>query len=298
MQMFKKAVMALAVSALLAGCTAKEDKAAAGTAEETASLEGIVSDTAEKQADTELYGEQAKTEGTAVGIYAHIKEINEDKILISSDSNDFPGAFHVEVPKEVFDITKLSGGMSIRILMLDKEETGTSDIPEYLAKDILILEEGADEIQANVDVLLTQPPAVTLRDPLSSAYTDFEINSGNYSWNCMYEGEMQGVIACGPHPLDAYEREKLKLPRYQHMDAISYSFSATVAPDLLKIRQWDSADIGNIDAEEISVITYYYPSPMIELEPGRVYEFTASWKEDYADLRGFYGEASYVLVTE
>lgn len=252
----------------------------------------------ETQAGTKLYGEQVKIEGIAVGILAHIKEINGNEILISSDSDGFPGAFNVEVPEEVFDLTKLSGGMSVQILMQDKEETDTINIPEYLAKDIIVLEEAVDETQANKDVLLMEPPVVTLSDPLSSLDTDFEIYAGDYSWNCMYEGEMIGVIACGTHPMDEYEREKLKLPHYQHMDAVSYFFSAAVAPDLLKIRKWDSADIGNANAEEISVITYYYQLPMVELEPGRVYEFTASWKEDYVDLRGFYGEASYTLVTE
>lgn len=303
MKMKQKAIVCLlAISAILVSCGAKDTQTDTDVAAENTYVENKTliepEEEPEVQTNTELYGEPVKIEGTAVGILAHIKEINGDEILISSDSDDFPGVFNVEVPENVYDVSGFSGGATIQILMQDKEEKDSSGIPEYLAKNIVVLDEQEDVMQASVDVLLTSAPAFTLTDPLSSTYDPYEIQSGNYSWNCMYEGEMMGVIACGAHPMDGVEVDKLKLPDYQNMSTVSYTFSTTIAPDILKIRKWDAANIGNTDAKEISVITYYYQMPLLELEPGRVYEFTASWKEEYADLRGFYGEASYTLVTE
>lgn len=303
MRMKQKAIICLlAISAILVSCGAKDTQTKVDVTAENTYVENKTfiepEEEPEVQTNTELYGEPVKIEGTAVGILAHIKEINGDEILISSDSDDFPGVFNVEVPENVYDVSGFSGGATIQILMQDKEEKNSSGIPEYLAKNIVVLDEQEDIMQASVDVLLTSAPAFTLTDPLSSTYDPYEIQSGNYSWNCMYEGEMMGVIACGAHPMDGVEVDKLKLPDYQNMSTVSYTFSTTIAPDILKIRKWDAADIGNTDAKEISVITYYYQMPLLELEPGRVYEFTASWKEDYADLRGFYGDASYTLVTE
>lgn len=303
MRMKQKAFLfLLAVTAIFAGCSTKDTQTDTDVEAENTYVENKTliepEEEVEVQTNTELYGEPVKIEGTVVGILAHIKEINGDEILISSDSDDFPGAFNVEVPENVYDVSGFSGGSTIQILMQDKEEKNGSGISEYLAKNIVVLDEQEDVMQASVDVFLTSAPAFTLTDPLSSTYDPYEIQSGNYSWNCMYEGEMIGVMACGSHPMDAIEIDKLKLPDYQNMTTVSYTFSTAIAPDILKIRKWDAADIGNTDAEEMSVITYYYQMPLLELEPGKVYEFTASWKEEYADLRGFYGDASYTLVTE
>ena len=77
-------------------------------------------------------------------IEAHIKEIYDNKILISSDEDDFPGAFEVIVPEHVYNINELHGGQSIQIEMYDTgvmNENGK--IPVYTAVSIrnLIIEE-------------------------------------------------------------------------------------------------------------------------------------------------------------
>lgn len=80
-----------------------------------------------------------------VTIDAHIKEINNgNTILISSDTDDFPGAFEVVVEEDVCDISELYGGQNIRIEMYDSgllNENGK--IPVYIAVSIsdLIIEE-------------------------------------------------------------------------------------------------------------------------------------------------------------
>ena len=37
---------------------------------------------------------------------------------------------------------------------------------------------------------------------------------------------------------------------------------------------------------------------ILELEPGKVYEFDAEWRKENMGRRGFSGSASYVVVTE
>lgn len=155
-----------------------------------------------------------------------------------------------------------------------------------------------DDIRANEDIMLMAPPVITLTDTLSSTYALFEVSPGNYSWNFEFDGEMTGVIACGMHPLDEAERETLKIPQYKNMDRVSFIVGTVVAPDRLIVREWDAADMGNTDAEEISVITFYGPDLLLDLEAGRVYELTAVWEEKNAQVRGFFGEAGYIFVTE
>ena len=83
---------------------------------------------------------------------------------------------------------------------------------------------------------------------------------------------------------------------------VIYTFSTEADPDILTIRQWDisdaETDTEDTDAKEQFVTTLYYKNPLLELEPGKVYEFTAEWKEEKLSQNRFGGTASYVLVTE
>ncbi len=74
-----------------------------------------------------------------VKIYAHIKEIYGNKILISSDTDEFPGAFEVIIPEEVCNMEDLQGGQDILIRMYDTgmvNENGR--IPVYQATELRI----------------------------------------------------------------------------------------------------------------------------------------------------------------
>lgn len=236
--------------------------------------------------------------GEAVEIPAHIKEISGQEILISSDADAFPGVFSVEVPETVSIVSELSEGGFIRILMQNLEEE-ISGIPKYLANDILPLDEPEEPLRADYDLMLTSPPVINLSDPLSSTWESFEVLPGNYSWNYGSGGEMTGVIACGTHPLDAAARiAKLELPKYQRMDTILYSIGMDVGPDRFIVRKWDADDVGNTQARELSVITIYEPTLLLHLETDKIYELTAIWEKEKADMRGFYGDAGYMFATE
>lgn len=234
-----------------------------------------------------------------VGIDAHVKEIHDNSLLISSDSNDFPGVFTVTCADDMPEFSDLQGGTSIQILMRKLEDKDEQGLARYKAERIIILSE--DDKEAQVDILLTEAPTFVLQDVLSSRIDFTELKSGNYSWNVEEGEEGIGVIACGAAPLDEASMDftvRLKLPEYNGMDSVAYTFSTKIAPDILEVRRWSVSDIGNNEANEESVIKYYYKSPILELEAGKVYEFAAVWKKENTGRNKFYGNASYVLVTE
>lgn len=234
-----------------------------------------------------------------VGIKGHIKEVHEGKVLISSDTDDYPGVFWVLGAENLTTPEELKGGTAVFVLMRDTGETGEDGIGRYRAKKFYAF--GEEEYGAVHDILLTDVPPFALTDVLSSTYGSFEIQSGNYTWNSGEDGEGKGIIACGAAPLEEAafpNAARLKLPRYNRMDYVGYVFSTKIQPDQLTVRQWTAEDIGNDEAKEESVSTYYYVTPFLELEPGKVYEFGAEWKKENQERHGFWGTASYVLVTE
>ncbi len=301
----QKIIIALLASLIFTGCRAQEPPKPQDMEEKTEITEDTVQDTEKEAGVHEETKESAyqpalleplKLSGKAVGIEAHIKEVKEQEILISSDCDDFPGAFAVEVPESVFDVSLLMGGTSVRIVMEEKE--GTGENTKYQARGIEIVQEQEETAASGEEVPRLSPPSFVLGDPLSSTAASFEIYPGNYNWNYKDGDEMAGVIACGVHPLDDIEREKLKLPRYNGMEAVIYMLSTDVSPDMLIINVWDAEDIGNTQAETGAELTLYFPVSMLELEIGKVYEFTAVWAQEKLEQRGFYGDAGYTLVTE
>lgn len=142
-------------------------------------------------------------------------------------------------------------------------------------------------------------PVIQLSDTLSSTVNKFEVQSGNYNLNYLDGKEMQGVVACGSHPLDKSQEkyEKLKLPSYNGIDYVPYLFSCRIEPDRLTVKEWDASQSGDTEAAEISDIVYE-DAFLLELKPGKIYEITADWKEENLDKNGFYGKASYAVRTE
>lgn len=234
-----------------------------------------------------------------VGIKAHVKEIRDDMLLISSDTDDFPGAFAVIGAQKMPQFPELEGGTSILISMRVLGEKDEQGHEKYAAEQILVLQGDEEDVQE--DILLTGAPDFTLCDVLSSRMEPVSLRSGNYTWNVEENGEGTGVVACGAAPLEEASMDftvKLKIPEYNGMDSVPYSFSTKIAPDLLVVRCWNAEDIGNSKAKEESVVRYYYRQPLLQLEAGKVYEFAAEWKDENKDKNGFYGSASYVLVTQ
>lgn len=234
-----------------------------------------------------------------VGINAHVKEIHGDTLLISSDSDDYPGAFIVTDADEMSEFPDLQGGTAIQIVMRKLGETDGQGLMKYQAERMVIL--SGEEAEAQEDILLTEVPVFSLQDVLSSTMNFTELRSGNYSWNVEDGDEGTGVIACGAAPLDEASMDftvRLKVPEYNGMSGAPYMFSTKVAPDTLVVSQWNADDIGSAQAEEEKVTKYYFKSPILELEAGKVYEFALEWKKENAGRNKFYGYASYVLVTE
>ncbi|MDO5424840.1 MAG: hypothetical protein Q4F41_14050 [Eubacteriales bacterium] len=151
------------------------------------------------------------------------------------------------------------------------------------------------------ELFLADAPAFSLTDALSSRYDPFEVKSGNYTWNCAENGVMKGIQACGAAPLEEAEMEaaaKLKLPDYNRMDSVTYTFSTVVDPDVLTVSVWSAEAIGKTEEKAETEEVYEGEMPMLELEAGKVYLFQAEWLEEAFEERGFFGKADYVLVTE
>lgn len=172
---------------------------------------------------------------------------------------------------------------------------GTGDYTNYrLAAEFEI---GADQ---EGQTILQQPPVLVLQDSLSSTYETFEATAGNYTWHSRTEneGEMSGIAACGSAPLEeGKERNPLKLQSYNKMDSVPFLASWEVMPDRAEVNEYDSGDIGNTEAEALST-TVCDGTFFLELRPGRLYAIEAEWLEDGLEDRGFYGAATYVVVTE
>lgn len=167
----------------------------------------------------------------------------------------------------------------------------------------LLEESGETEAETNGSrekTIMKKPPVLYLQDALSSTYSKFEVSSGGYTWYCRTEneGEMAGIAACGAGPLDeAKEKKRLELPRYNKLDYVSYMVTWEEMPDHMTVKEYSITDLGNADAEALS-ITSYDEIFAVDLKPGRVYEIAAEWAEEKLEEKGFYGNASYVVVTE
>lgn len=233
-----------------------------------------------------------------VGIKAHVKENNGNSLLISSDSDDYPGVFIVTGLDEITEAASLQGGTAVHILMQNLHQEDEQGIAKYKAEEITPL--SGDEGSGQEDILLTEVPNFELWDVLSEQTNCIELRSGNYSWNVEEKGEGTGVTACGVAPLEEAGNSivKLKVPEYNNIDGALYGFSTKIAPDILTVRRWNVADINNDLAMEEKIITYYYKTPVLSLQAGKVYEFSAEWKKENAGKNRFYGNANYVLVTE
>lgn len=153
--------------------------------------------------------------------------------------------------------------------------------------------------KAHVDVLLTAPPEITLSDSLSSANTSFTLHSGTGEWSWADKDEITTSVACGSAPLDMDPEQAatLDVPDYNRLDSVPYLLSCVVLPDRILLREWDIQDLGVAEAEPLSETEYSEVLP-IELKKDRVYELVATWEEEKLDERFFFGEASYLFLTE
>lgn len=131
-----------------------------------------------------------------------------------------------------------------------------------------------------IEETLSEPPELrVIWDNGSMA-----VKSGNYSWEGPADnGQTQGVIACGSHPLDGFRKSDFV---GVWGDWLALSFP--VEPDSLEIIRWPGDAAGNVDShgQNVEPEGIYLP-----LEEGEwVYQIVASWNRE-----GWKGQAEYHL---
>lgn len=139
----------------------------------------LVTDTESGTYD-EIRKQQQEMNG--ITIQAHIKEINSDNtILISSDTDDFPGAFEVIVPESVCNIEDLHGGQNIKIKMYDTGMMNANGkIPIYEATELRIhIEEEPIEISLDEVAMKSNAYAVNNLEGVTLQMEKFTASGGD-----------------------------------------------------------------------------------------------------------------------
>lgn len=157
----------------------------------------------------------------------------------------------------------------------------------------------SEKAPAENDLLLTSAPEIGLEDTLSSNLQPFMVRSGNCSWNWLEDGEMVSLVACGSHPLsiDPEKTEILRIPDYKGLEEVNCILSCTRMPERITLREWDISQLGKEETAE-PLVKVYSGQWMLPLKPDKVYELVAEWPEENLEEQGFFGEASYVVVTD
>ena len=96
----------------------------------------------------------------------------------------------------------------------------------------------------------------------------------------------------------AKEKERLKLPRYNQMDSVSYLVSCPVEPDRITVSEYEIADMEHLESAKLISTKTYEEAGFIELKPERAYSIVAEWDKEHLDAYGFYGTGDYSLITE
>ena len=91
--------------------------------------------------------------------------------------------------------------------------------------------------------------------------------------------------------------EILKIPDYNGLEDVNYMLSCTKMPERVTIREWDISQLEETETAEPSV-KVYAGQGMLPLKPDKIYELVAEWPEENLKEQGFFGEASYVVVTD
>lgn len=305
----KKKLSAVAVSfllsVLLAACgNAAIEETTPGLPAETGGLSEEAAETGlftASETEEETAGTKSESAGgtgpveNRVEIRAVVKELAPEKMLISSKSDLFPGAFYVEIPETGVDLSGISEGDTVLIRMKKLEKT-EQNLPCYEA---IWVTQSLQQQEGREDILLTGAPEIRLQDALSGTFSEYVLQPGIYSWNYMQDGEMQGIVACGEITLETADtaENKLKIPDYNGLETVFYSFGCRVLPDQITVQEWE-LPVSGTEQQPVSE-TYCYEKPvLIELKKDRAYIITAVWSAQEGTENGFYGEAQYVLVTE
>ena len=124
-----------------------------------------------------------------------------------------------------------------------------------------------------------EPPAMQAKYKIPEAIVTAAIQRGGYSWGYEDEdGQMQNVVACGPHLLQM-ELSDLTLPGATSIELGFYPD----APKEVKVVRWPASQLGTMDSaaidegEPVAVETADGEYSMVA-EPGYVYGVTGIWE--------------------
>lgn len=117
-----------------------------------------------------------------------------------------------------------------------------------------------------------------------------EISPESYNWNYYDEKGKMGLALRGTDLLSRAEWAK-RIP------AAEISLSWPVMPDGITVSQYPLEAAQNAEKEPEKEMTYE-DKFLAEPEPEKIYVITAEWKRERLEENGFYGDASYVIVTE
>jgi len=195
-------------------------------------------------------------------------------------------------------------------VILSNDSTVTTDVLQDIVTE-REQEENDRSNPGNIAVLLKEPPKLGFSDMLSSQMNEFVVSPNQYDWTYLDAELMEdgvydfanaqevGTSATGLHPTVAAKMtEWLRLTEYQGIDTWLYRLYCDVLPDNVIVKEYSIYDLGDAYAEVRSEKEYTKDMLLIELIPGRIYEITAIWDESHYEECGYYGEASYVLVTD
>jgi len=195
-------------------------------------------------------------------------------------------------------------------VILSNDSTVTTDLLQEIVTE-REQEENDRSNPGNISVLLKEPPKLGFSDMLSSQMNEFVVSPNQYDWTYLdaeltedgvYDfanAQEVGTSATGLHPTVAAKMtEWLRLIEYQGIDTWLYRLYCDVLPDNVIVKEYSIYDLGDAYAEVRSEKEYTKDMLLIELVPGRIYDITAIWDGSHYEECGYYGEASYVLVTD
>lgn len=212
-------------------------------------------------------------------------------------------------PREEDEVILSESAITTNVLTESESMNGTLEEESNEELDS-VLDESVTNSQQK-PVLLKEPPKLGFSDMLSSKMYQFAVTPNVYDWTFL-DAELTedgtfdfanaskvGTAATGLHPtMVAKMAERLKLTEYQGIDTWLFRLSCDVLPDKVVVKEYSIYDLGDAYAEVRSEKEYTKDMLLIELVPGRIYEIVAIWDKSHFEECGYYGEASYVLVTD
>lgn len=177
--------------------------------------------------------------------------------------------------------------LSVVLFSANKMTIGTGDAEEVFEVEVIPEEQ------------MMNPPALILRDSLSSTLSRCEVSEYEYNWAYRGNGAYVNMKSNPPESFLSNQEwmDLVEVNEYEGLDTTTYSigFADAQHPDEITVSSWDISALGNENAKS-ELYLQESRDMMVELEKGKIYELKAVWKE--SSSRDYYGTVSYVFYTE